>query len=74
MPIHNRRFDNNWELSAARSLRLLELLSSRYGIAESRLSVSSYGSWSPRSTNATEEGRAENRYVEIVILDDSPTR
>jgi flagellar motor protein MotB len=29
-PIHNRRFANNWELAAARGLRLLELLSSRY--------------------------------------------
>lgn len=39
VPIHNRRFANNWELAAGRSLRLLEMLSSRYGIAESRLSV-----------------------------------
>src|SRR5580704_338040 len=39
-PIHNQRFKNNWELSAARGLRLLELLSGRYGLDESRLSVS----------------------------------
>lgn len=68
LPIHNSRFSNNWELSAARSLRLLELLTSRYGIPESRLAVSSYGSYSPRTSNDTPEGRAENRRVEIVIL------
>ena len=72
VPIHNSRFRSNWELSAARSLRLLELLTSRYGIPEGRLSVSSYGSYSPRSSNDTPEGRAENRRVEIVILNETP--
>jgi len=68
-PIHNRRFANNWELAAARGVRLLELLSSRYGIAESRLSVESFGSYDPRSSNDTPDGRASNRRVEIVVLD-----
>lgn len=71
IPIHNRRFRNNWELAAARSLRLLELLSTRYGVDESRLSVASYGSNDPRNTNDTPDGRANNRRVEIVILDTS---
>ena len=74
VPIHNGRFGNNWELSAARSLKLLELLTSRYDIPESRLAVSSYGSYSPRSPNDTAEGRAENRRVEIVILNETPAR
>ena len=72
VPIHNRRFNNNWELAAARSLRLLELLSNRYGIDESRLSVESDGSYDPKSTNDTPDGRASNRRVEIVILDGAP--
>jgi chemotaxis protein MotB len=72
VPIHNKRFSNNWELAAARSLRLLELLSSQYGIDESRLSVQSYGSYDPKSTNDTPDGRASNRRVEIVILDSAP--
>jgi chemotaxis protein MotB len=70
-PIHNRRFTNNWELAAARGLRLLELLGSRYGIAESRLSVESFGSYDPKSSNDTPEGRASNRRVEIVILENA---
>jgi len=70
-PIHNRRFKNNWELAAARSLRLLELLGRDCGIEESRLSVASYSSFDPRDTNETPDGRASNRRVEIVILDDS---
>ena len=69
IPIHNRRFKNNWELSSARGLSLLKTLTHDYGIAESRLSVSSYGSFSPKTSNDTVGGRAENRRVEILILD-----
>jgi chemotaxis protein MotB len=70
VPIHNRRFKNNWELAAARSLRLLELLGRDGGIEESRLSVASFSSFDPKDTNATADGRASNRRVEIVILDE----
>ena len=70
IPIHTRRFSNNWELSAARSLNLLALLTSEYGIPESRLSIQSYGSNRPLDSNDTEAGRAANRRVEILILDD----
>jgi chemotaxis protein MotB len=70
IPIHNRRFSNNWELSAARSLRLLALLTTEYGIPESRLSIQSYGANHPLGSNDTEAGRAANRRVEILILDD----
>jgi chemotaxis protein MotB len=71
IPIHNKRFQSNWELSTARSVSLLQLLSTRYGISESRLSVQSYGSYNPKDSNDTEEGRAENRRVEILLLDES---
>ena len=70
VPIHNRRFKNNWELAAARSLRLLELLGRDGAIDESRLSVASYSSFDPKDTNQTPDGRASNRRVEIVILDE----
>ena len=73
IPIHNSRFQNNWELSAARSLSLLTLLINQYGIPESRLSLQSYGSNSPVGSNDTEAGRAENRRVEILILDETAT-
>jgi len=70
VPIHNRRFKNNWELSTARSLSLLNLLVTRYGVGEPRLSVSSFGSYSPKGSNDSAAGRAENRRVEILILDE----
>jgi chemotaxis protein MotB len=71
IPIHNKRFHSNWELSAARSVNLLEVLSTRYGISESRLSVQSYGSNDPKDSNDTAAGRAENRRVEILLLDET---
>jgi chemotaxis protein MotB len=71
MPIHNQRFQSNWELSAARSVNLLQVLTKRYGISESRLSVESFGSNDPSHSNDTEAGRAENRRVEILLLDES---
>jgi chemotaxis protein MotB len=71
IPIHNQRFHSNWELAAARSVNLLEVLRNRYGIAESRLSVQSYGSNDPKDSNETPSGRAENRRVEILLLDQS---
>ena len=70
VPIHNRRFKNNWELAAARSLRLLELLARSGGIDEARLSVESFSSFDPRDSDDTPGGRASNRRVEIVILNE----
>ena len=72
VPVHNRRFHDNWELAAARGLRLLDVLATRYGIPESRLSIASYGSHDPRSPNDTPAGRAQNRRVEIVIAQGRP--
>lgn len=67
VPIHNRHFLNNWDLATARSLRMLELMSHRYGVPESRLSITSYGNYRPASPNDTPDGRAHNRRVEVVI-------
>ena len=69
-PIRGGRFRSNWELSAARSLRLLELLTEQYGVPEARLSIASHGPYSPKSSNDTADGRAANRRVEILILND----
>ncbi len=67
-PIRNKRFHSNWELSTARSVKLLETLTGEFNIPEARLSVASFGPYQPKTTNETPEGRAENRRVEIVIL------
>ena len=70
-PINNRRFRNNWELSAARGLQLLQMLHTRYDIDERRMSIASEGANRPAASNDTAEGRAGNRRVEIVILQET---
>jgi len=67
-PIHNSRFRSNWELSVARSIAMLELLRQKFGIAPERLSVAGYAENAPVDVNDTEEGRARNRRVDLVIL------
>ena len=67
-PIHNSRFRSNWELSVARSIAMLELLRQKFGISTGRLSVAGYAENAPVDTNDTDEGRARNRRVDLVIL------
>jgi chemotaxis protein MotB len=49
---------------------MLELLTSRYHVPELRLSVGGYAETIPIASNATPEGRAQNRRVDIVILNE----
>jgi chemotaxis protein MotB len=67
-PIHTARFRSNWELSAARSIAMMELLSDRFEIPRSRLAIAGYADMAPIEPNDTETGRAHNRRVDIVIL------
>jgi chemotaxis protein MotB len=77
VPIHNGRFDSNWELSTSRATEIIKLFITRFGIAPNRLSASGYGEYYPTSTNDTPEGRASNRRIDLVILnsnaDSGPT-
>lgn len=68
VPIHTARFKNNWELSTARSIALLQLFETRFGLDSGRFAVAGYAQTMPIASNDTEEGRAKNRRVEIVIL------
>jgi chemotaxis protein MotB len=69
IPIHNSRFRSNWDLSAARSIALLESLTS-FGVDKDRLSIAGYADTNPLKDNDTEAGRAKNRRVDIIILND----
>jgi chemotaxis protein MotB len=68
VPIHNSRFRSNWELSTARSIAMMEVLLQRFQIAPERMAVVGYAENAPADTNETEEGRAHNRRVELVVL------
>jgi len=68
VPIHTSRFHSNWELSAARSIAMLEILAERYQIPRGRMAVAGYAENAPADSNETEEGRAHNRRVDLVLL------
>jgi chemotaxis protein MotB len=71
VPIHNSRYHSNWELSAARSIAVLELLAVRGGVERERMSIGGYADVAPLESNETPEGRARNRRVDIVVLSPS---
>jgi chemotaxis protein MotB len=68
LPIHNEHFKNNWELSSARSIAVLQFLSEKFNMPFKRLAVSGYADVAPVASNDTDAGRARNRRVDIVIL------
>jgi chemotaxis protein MotB len=67
MPINNARYHSNWELSTARASSVVARLLGR-GVQSSRLSAAGYADERPVADNATPEGRALNRRVDLVIL------
>jgi chemotaxis protein MotB len=69
-PIKTARFHSNWELSAARSIALMDLLADRFGAPRDRMSIAGYADNAPVASNDTEEGRALNRRVDIVIMNE----
>jgi chemotaxis protein MotB len=70
-PISNERFRNNWELSAARGIAVLQWLETHYRIPPSRLAVVAYADTVPKANNDSEESRAMNRRVDVTVLNDS---
>jgi chemotaxis protein MotB len=68
VPIHTARFRSNWELSAARSIAMMEVLATRFEVPRDRMAIVGYADTIPAADNDTPEGRAKNRRVDIVIL------
>jgi chemotaxis protein MotB len=67
-PISTQRFRSNWDLSAARAISMLNMLTERFEVPASRTCVAGYADTVPVDSNDTEEGRALNRRVDIVLL------
>ncbi len=67
-PIYNDHFKNNWELSSARSIAFLQIITGKFNMPLRRLAVSGYADVVPIADNSTETGKARNRRVDVVIL------
>jgi chemotaxis protein MotB len=59
-----KRYPTNWELAGARAASVVRLLE-KTGIESKKLVATSYGENFPVASNETDEGRAQNRRIEI---------
>ena len=66
-PIRTPVFPSNWELSAARAAAVVRLFE-RAGIGPERMASIGYGEYQPLASNDTEEERAKNRRVVVVVM------
>lgn len=70
VPIHTVKYYSNWELSTARATNVLHYLIESSGISPERLSAAGYAEFRPAVPNANDSGKAINRRVDIVMLND----
>jgi chemotaxis protein MotB len=68
IPIRTPRFRSNWDLSAARAIAVMERMDEEEEIPRERIAVSGYADTAPVESNDSEDGRARNRRVDIVLL------
>jgi len=74
-PIRAGKFRDNWELSAQRALTVTDLMI-KSGMDPKRLSAAGYADVLPVATNDSDDGRKQNRRIEIVLvpnLEDLPS-
>jgi len=68
LPEHSALYASNWELSSARASAITRFLLEYSHANPAQLSVAGYAEFHPIASNATPEGRARNRRVDIVFL------
>jgi len=68
VPISTAQFPSNWELSTARATNGLKYLLKNYDVDANKISATGYAEFRPIADNATADGRARNRRVDLVML------
>jgi len=62
-------WEDNWQLSSERSRAVLRYLAA-LGVDERRFQIAGFADTMPLASNDTEEGRAINRRVDVIIIDE----
>lgn len=70
IPMNSDIYPSNWELSTARAANIVRLFTSKSKATPEKLIVVGYGEYRPVADNSTEEGRAKNRRIDIIVLSD----
>ena len=58
---------NNWDLSTKRATAIVAILSENTKINKQNLTAAGRGEFSPLASNATADGKAKNRRIEIIL-------
>jgi chemotaxis protein MotB len=67
VPIENKRFPSNWELSVARAVNVVKYFISKGNISPERLFAAGYGDSKPLYPNVSDHNRELNRRVGIIL-------
>ena len=59
--------ENNWDLSTKRATAIVAILSENKAVNKQNLTAAGRGEFSPLASNATAEGKAKNRRIEIIL-------
>lgn len=70
VPISSARFPDNQELSTARANSVWRILVKNVGLNPSIMSTVGYGEFRPKVENTTPENKAQNRRVDIAVLNE----
>ena len=70
VPIKTNKFKDNWDLSTARAISIVRLLTIDNGFDSNRITASGKSQFHPVKENETAEGRAGNRRTEVILSPD----
>lgn len=70
-PINTAQYANNWALSSARAVAIVNYLVENHGLSGTRFRAVGFGEYSPVADNATIQGRQKNRRV-IIKVENKP--
>jgi chemotaxis protein MotB len=74
LPDLKAKFPSNWELSTARAVNVVRILSEKSQVKPGRLIAAGYGQFRPVASNATPKGRAANRRIEVLLIPEIDAR
>lgn len=66
-PINTPEFPSNWELSAARAIRVIRYFIEKHGLEPARFTAVGHGEYRPLVPNDSPENMAQNRRVVILL-------
>ena len=67
VPIKNKNYSDNWDLSVARATTIVRILCEEYKVPPHQLTAAGRGEFFPKASNETSEGKAKNRRTEIIL-------